>query len=63
MIDKSIRRRIDKAESWSVRYHGTPYNDARQVDGYRNIVSREYREFPSQNHWIPLAFSSHLSAL
>jgi hypothetical protein len=33
------------------------------VDGYRNIVSREYREFPSQNHWIPLAFSSHLSAL
>ena len=58
MIDKSIRRRIDKAESWSVQYQGTPYDDARQVDGrwyYRDIVSCEYREFPSQNHLIPLS--------
>ena len=56
MIDESLRRRIDKAESWSVQYQGTPYDDARQVDGlwyFRDIVSREYREFPSQNHVIP----------
>jgi hypothetical protein len=57
MIDESIRRRIDKAESWSVQYQGTAYDDARQVDGrwyYRDIVSREYREFRSQNHVITL---------
>jgi hypothetical protein len=56
MIDESLRRRIDQAESWSVQYQGTPYDDARQVDGrwyYRDIVSREYREFASQNHVIP----------
>jgi hypothetical protein len=49
MIDGSLLRRIDKAESWSVQYEGTPYDDARQGDGrwyYRDIVSREYREFP-----------------
>jgi hypothetical protein len=58
MIAKSILRRIDKAESWSVQYQGTPYDDARQVDGrwyYRDIVSREYRKFPSQDHLIPLS--------
>jgi hypothetical protein len=58
MIDKSLLRKIDKAESWSVQYQGTPYDDARQVDGrwyYRHIVSGEYREFPSQNHLIPLS--------
>jgi hypothetical protein len=58
MIDESLLRRIDKAESWSVQYQGTPYDDARQVDGrwyYRDIVSREYREFPSQDHLIPLS--------
>ena len=58
MIDESLRRRIDKAESWSVQYQGTPYDDARQVDGrwyFRDIVSREYREFASQNHVIPQA--------
>ncbi len=58
MIGKSILRRIDKAESWSVQYQGTPYDDARQVDGrwyYRDVVSREYREFPSQDHLIPLS--------
>jgi hypothetical protein len=56
MIDESLRRRIDKAESWSVQYQGTPYDDARHVDGrwyFRDIVSREYREFASQNHVIP----------
>ena len=56
MIDESLRRRIHKAESWSVQYQGTPYDDARQVDGrwyFRDIVSREYREFASQNHVIP----------
>jgi hypothetical protein len=55
MIDESLRRRIDKAESWSVQYQGTPYDDARQVDGrwyFRDIVSREYREFASQAHVI-----------
>jgi len=58
MIATSILRRIDKAESWSVQYQGTPYDDARQVDGrwyYRDIVSREYRKFPSQDHLIPLS--------
>ena len=66
MIDKSIRWKIDKAESWSVQHQGTPYDNARQVDGrwyYRDIVSREYREFPSQNHLIPVACSIPLSAL
>jgi hypothetical protein len=58
MIDENIRRRIDKAESWSIQYQGNPYDDARQVDGrwyYRDIVSREYREFASQTHVIPLS--------
>ena len=58
MIDESMRRRIDEAESWSVQYQGTPYDDARQVDGrwyYRDIVSREYREFTFQNQVKPVS--------
>jgi hypothetical protein len=58
MIDESMRRRIDEAESWSVQYQGTPYDDARQVDGrwyYRDIVSHEYREFTFQDQVKPVS--------
>jgi hypothetical protein len=58
MIDENLRRRIDQAESWSVQYQGTPYDDARQVHGqwyYRDILSREYRAFLSQHSVIPLS--------
>jgi len=58
LIDENIRRKIDQAESWSVQYRGTPYDDARRVQGqwyYRDIVSREYREFRFQDDVIPLS--------
>ena len=58
MIDDSLRQRIKKAESWSVEYRGTPYDDARQVDGrwyYRDLLNRKYREFASQHDVVPLS--------
>jgi hypothetical protein len=58
MIDEGTRLRINKAESWSVEYRGAAYDDARQVDGrwhYRDLLTREYREFPSQHDVVPLS--------
>lgn len=58
MIDESIRWRMRNAESWSVEYRGMPYDDARQLDGrwcYRDILSREYREFASQHEVVALS--------
>jgi hypothetical protein len=57
MLDDRIRWRIEKADTWSVEYRGTPYDDARQVDGrwyYRDLLTREYREFASQLDVVPL---------
>jgi hypothetical protein len=58
MLDDRIRWQIDKADSWSVEYRGTPYDDARQVDGrwyYRDLLTLEYREFASQHDVVALS--------
>ena len=53
----ALRRRLLKAESWSVEYMGDSYDDARMVDDrwyYRSIIVRDFRPFHFQKRVIPL---------
>ena len=49
---------FESAASWSVNYHGMPYDDARKVDGgwwYRSQVGdREILRFLWQDRVVPL---------
>ncbi len=58
MTDDLIRWEIDRADSWSVEYRGTPYDDARRVEGrwyYRDLLTREYRVFTFQHDVMALS--------
>jgi hypothetical protein len=48
---------FDSSASWSVNYHGIPYDDARKVDGvwwYRSPVGRTTQRFNLQDEVMPL---------
>ncbi len=48
---------FDSAASWSVNYHGVPYDDARKIDGvwwYRSLIERTTQRFSLQNRVVPL---------
>jgi hypothetical protein len=51
-VPKTLRQKIEAAQSWSVHYDGYAYDDARKVDGiwyYRDSLNREYRAFRYQS--------------
>jgi hypothetical protein len=58
MLNSPFISDFDCSASWSVNYHGVPYDDARKVDGvwwYRSAVDRTTKRFRFQDRVVPLS--------